>query len=452
MFLSSCFVACRIEDESAVESLEQLPLRLLKLNGNPVVSTMQPYRKRLLSSMPTLTYLDESPTFEYERRAAEGYMRGGLEGERAARDAYKEEQREQQERHKRAFDIMVEQSKPLAEKEGRSSEDARYRFKTEKALEELRLIESGLTEAQAQEELRRRSEAETCAQVASVSAALEDEMDEHDDDDVGDKSSTKGSESTPSHVGSSELTNASANVSVLTEIGSSTGDPSLHTAEDESEMEHVGLEDADAADIDEAEKPRVQVVTDLRQEFRSSVGSEEMRATAQHDTIRKDSLADSRSRLRSLHNDHLSKREAWRVAKAWQESKREQDCFLEYDNSLDDTTDDDLASVNNERTSSLHRSSKQRPMVFGTMAYRHLWDMACTLRQDATEGTGTSTSDNGEAHVETGVYIGYNEDNDGSEYEYESSGDEYAGLEAVEGADIGIAGSSSMAAPLDELD
>lgn len=59
----------QISDPGIVECLKQIPdLRCLYLKGNPVVSAIKNYRKALVSSIPTLTYLDDRPVFEPERR------------------------------------------------------------------------------------------------------------------------------------------------------------------------------------------------------------------------------------------------------------------------------------------------------------------------------------------------------------------------------------------------
>jgi len=52
--------------------LESLPdLRLLKLDGNPVVRSIKGYRKTMISRLKNLTYLDDRHVFEEERLTAE---------------------------------------------------------------------------------------------------------------------------------------------------------------------------------------------------------------------------------------------------------------------------------------------------------------------------------------------------------------------------------------------
>lgn len=59
----------KLEDPQVLEVLKQLPnLRCLYLTGNPVVSNMKNYRKLMVAALPGLTYLDDRPVFEDERR------------------------------------------------------------------------------------------------------------------------------------------------------------------------------------------------------------------------------------------------------------------------------------------------------------------------------------------------------------------------------------------------
>ena len=55
-----------------------------------MVSQVRQYRKRMISSIPTLSYLDDRPVFALERICAEAWAKGGLEAEKAARKEYKD--------------------------------------------------------------------------------------------------------------------------------------------------------------------------------------------------------------------------------------------------------------------------------------------------------------------------------------------------------------------------
>lgn len=64
------------------------------LAGNPVVSNAKHYRKSMIASIKTLSYLDDRPVFELERICAEAWAEGGLEAEREARRKVRGQQRE----------------------------------------------------------------------------------------------------------------------------------------------------------------------------------------------------------------------------------------------------------------------------------------------------------------------------------------------------------------------
>ena len=55
-------------------NLTELPqLSCLYLRGNPVTDTTKQYRRTVICTFPRLTYLDERPIFEGERRCAEAW-------------------------------------------------------------------------------------------------------------------------------------------------------------------------------------------------------------------------------------------------------------------------------------------------------------------------------------------------------------------------------------------
>lgn len=58
-------------------------LRVLYLQGNPVCKKIDHYRKKIITAIPDLRYLDDRPVFEEDRRRAEAWSRGGMEEERA---------------------------------------------------------------------------------------------------------------------------------------------------------------------------------------------------------------------------------------------------------------------------------------------------------------------------------------------------------------------------------
>eukprot|EP00887_Chlorella_sp_A99_P006699 scaffold3.g6699.t1 len=92
------------DPEGLIQVLQAIPsLKCLYLKGCPFVSSMHNYRKRLVAALPALTYLDERPVFEAERRCAEAWARGGLEAERTERAAC---MREKEAREHAAFEAL----------------------------------------------------------------------------------------------------------------------------------------------------------------------------------------------------------------------------------------------------------------------------------------------------------------------------------------------------------
>lgn len=91
----------KLEEENFMEVITELQsLAVLKLEGNPIARTMHQYRRKLISALPNLNFLDSQPVDEIERRCAIVYM---ISGPAAAieernrildeREAYKEFQR-----------------------------------------------------------------------------------------------------------------------------------------------------------------------------------------------------------------------------------------------------------------------------------------------------------------------------------------------------------------------
>ncbi len=63
-----------IGDPALLDMLRRMPaLRCLYLKGNPVVGKIPSYRKALICALPGLTYLDDRPVFEEERRCAQAW-------------------------------------------------------------------------------------------------------------------------------------------------------------------------------------------------------------------------------------------------------------------------------------------------------------------------------------------------------------------------------------------
>jgi dynein assembly factor 1 len=92
-----------IENESFLTMFPQLSeLRVLKLEGNPIARNMIQYRRRLLNTIPTLTYLDDAPVTELEIRCVKAWAKGGREAEVAERTRIRRESEEMKARNRKA--------------------------------------------------------------------------------------------------------------------------------------------------------------------------------------------------------------------------------------------------------------------------------------------------------------------------------------------------------------
>ena len=74
------------EPKIVVEILAKIPdLRVIYLSGNECVRKIPNYRKTLISKISTLTYIDDKPIFEDEKRFALAFAKGGYEEEKKER-------------------------------------------------------------------------------------------------------------------------------------------------------------------------------------------------------------------------------------------------------------------------------------------------------------------------------------------------------------------------------
>lgn len=106
----------RIDDIQVLDYLERLPnLKVLYLQGNPFVKEIRNYRKAVLSRLTTLTYLDDRPVFEDERRRVAAWDRGmrvgGVDAANAAEreevDAIRAEKKARDDANFEAFGAMM---------------------------------------------------------------------------------------------------------------------------------------------------------------------------------------------------------------------------------------------------------------------------------------------------------------------------------------------------------
>jgi hypothetical protein len=75
----------KLNDVKCVDVLAQMPnLKVLYLKGNPMVKKIKNYRRTLISRLRHLTYLDERPVFDTERKQVEAWAKGTTDVERTA--------------------------------------------------------------------------------------------------------------------------------------------------------------------------------------------------------------------------------------------------------------------------------------------------------------------------------------------------------------------------------
>ena len=80
-------------ENEVVDMLKNIPrLATLSINGNEITK-LPGYRKKMITSIPSLGYLDR-PIDEVEHLTAAAFMEGGPEAEKIARDKYRDEQQQ----------------------------------------------------------------------------------------------------------------------------------------------------------------------------------------------------------------------------------------------------------------------------------------------------------------------------------------------------------------------
>lgn len=100
----------RIDDANILNDiLIHVPsIKVLYLQGNECVRKISHYRKNLITNLKNLTYLDDKPVFEDERRFAEAFARGGLDEEKKERALYRKEKEDAELKRIKDFREMIE--------------------------------------------------------------------------------------------------------------------------------------------------------------------------------------------------------------------------------------------------------------------------------------------------------------------------------------------------------
>jgi len=118
------------------EILMKLPnLKVLYLMNNPLIKEINGYRKHVITSIPTLTYLDDRPVFVEDRRRAEAWSRGGAEEERAEMAKIKKEKDDKHWANHEAFRLMVNKARDKKKTDEEADKEAKeYKKKSMKEM------------------------------------------------------------------------------------------------------------------------------------------------------------------------------------------------------------------------------------------------------------------------------------------------------------------------------
>jgi len=108
-----------IDDPAFVEEIliKMENLAVLYLKGNPMCKKIKNYKKTIISKMPKLRYLDDSPVFPEDRRYAEAFTEGGLQKEREERKKVKKEKDDEHWKNHEAFRDMIRKAKERKQKQ-----------------------------------------------------------------------------------------------------------------------------------------------------------------------------------------------------------------------------------------------------------------------------------------------------------------------------------------------
>ena len=375
-------------------------IRLLKLQGNPVVSEVPSYRKTLVSGMTRLNYLDDSPVFPKDKRLAAAWLRGGVEEEKAERARIFEDERRERERHRAAFDDMVANARREAEEKERAgikTERDPYRFMSKEAAEEARMLADGMTEweleeMRANEQLpwqvreRERESEKTKAKTERNRAEQPDEDDEEDDEE-GDRVA----EVEPEHVADDD--DDDERIPVAIPIDDDRPTPGIFVAQVDNDDDARTSAPPPVATSTTTSTKTTTTMTDEDREASQASAAEELRRE-----LEKMRAARRGDRHEVVDGSTRRRRELERAA--------------------------DSANRSGGRG-----SAQRSPVVFGTRAYDQLWAQAKAM--------GDADGDNGEVREDDEDSLDKEsrslKDDDGVQNELDADGANSVNSESVDG-------------------
>ena len=127
-----------IQDVNIIDEIlsKIINLKVLYLSGNEVTRKIPNYRKTLIGKIKNLTYIDNKPIFNDEKRYALAFCNGGYEEERKEREKVKNEKKEKEEKRIKEFSNFYNEMygipKEEIKEEVKLSEDEKEKIKLEK--------------------------------------------------------------------------------------------------------------------------------------------------------------------------------------------------------------------------------------------------------------------------------------------------------------------------------
>ena len=127
-----------IQDVNIIDEIlsKIINLKVLYLSGNEVTRKIPNYRKTLIGKIKNLTYIDNKPIFNDEKRYALAFCKGGFEEERKEREKVKNEKKEKEEKRIKEFSNFYNEMygipKEEIKEEVKLSEDEKEKIKLEK--------------------------------------------------------------------------------------------------------------------------------------------------------------------------------------------------------------------------------------------------------------------------------------------------------------------------------
>jgi len=103
------------EDQDLLAVLESLTnLSVFYGKGNPVISSIKQYRKKVISRVPSINFLDNRPIMDVERVMAVAWSEGGRDAEKQAKADFHAEVQETEQRNMKAWNDKRAEAKQAA--------------------------------------------------------------------------------------------------------------------------------------------------------------------------------------------------------------------------------------------------------------------------------------------------------------------------------------------------